>query len=67
MDNLVSNILDNIHLNNIKWLEFQFVDILGSLQHINIPTNSVSENDFSDGFGKLDGSSISDGSTNRRS
>ena len=58
MDTLVGGILDKIKFNNIKWLEFQFVDILGALQHINIPTNSIGEGDFADGFGKLDGSSI---------
>lgn len=58
MDNLVSTTLDKIKLDNVMWLEFQFVDILGSLQHINIPTYSIGETDFLDGFGKLDGSSI---------
>ncbi len=52
------NILRKIKDDNIKWLEFQFVDILGSLQHISIPTNSISEEDLLEGFGKLDGSSI---------
>ena len=58
MNSLVSSILDKIRLNDVKWLEFQFVDVLGSLQHINIPTASISEEDFVEGFGKLDGSSI---------
>lgn len=42
----------------VKWLDLQFVDLVGRLQHISIPTTSVDEDAFKHGIGKLDGSSI---------
>ncbi len=42
----------------IKWIDLQFTDLFGHLQHITIPANQFDRNGFSDGFGKLDGSSI---------
>ena len=51
-------ILEKMKTDNVKWLELQFVDIFGSLQHIGIPVSSVTENELAEGFGKLDGSSI---------
>src|SRR5207244_13628221 len=43
---------------NVKWVDLQFVDLVGGLQHITVPAHLVSERDFTIGMGKLDGSSI---------
>ena len=42
----------------IKWVDLQFTDLFGRLQHITIPANKFNREGFSEGFGKLDGSSI---------
>ncbi len=42
----------------VKWVDLQFTDLFGSLQHITIPANPFDKASFSEGFGKLDGSSI---------
>ena len=44
--------------NNIKWVDLQFTDLPGRLQHITIPASEFAEESFKTGFGKLDGSSI---------
>ncbi|AAY80804.1 type I glutamate--ammonia ligase [Sulfolobus acidocaldarius] len=50
--------LEFLKSNNIKWVDLQFTDLLGKLQHITIPSNEFDESSFKVGFGKLDGSSI---------
>ena len=42
----------------VKWVDLQFTDVLGRLQHITIPANQFNREGFTEGFGKLDGSSI---------
>lgn len=42
----------------VKWVDLQFTDLFGRLQHITIPANQFDRNGFVKGFGKLDGSSI---------
>ncbi|MBP1357039.1 MAG: type I glutamate--ammonia ligase [Sulfolobus sp.] len=44
--------------NKIRWVDLQFTDLPGRLQHITIPANEFTEESFKTGFGKLDGSSI---------
>jgi glutamine synthetase len=41
-----------------KFVELQFTDLFGGLQHITIPSVEFTDESFRDGFGKLDGSSI---------
>jgi glutamine synthetase len=43
---------------NVKWVDVQFTDLLGRLHHITLPAKDFTEESFSEGFGKLDGSSI---------
>jgi glutamine synthetase len=50
--------LNTIRENNVKWIDLQFTDLLGHLQHITIPASEFTEESFNEGFGKLDGSSI---------
>lgn len=51
-------ILQRIEREKIKWIDLQFVDVPGFLQHITIPSSDVSAKSFEEGIGKLDGSSI---------
>lgn len=52
------NVLNYIKTNQIKWVDLQFMDIPGYIQHITIPAYGLDEDCFTDGIGKLDGSSI---------
>ncbi|HEV8595837.1 MAG TPA: type I glutamate--ammonia ligase [Thermoplasmata archaeon] len=54
----VVSVLETATKEKVRWYDLWFVDLLGSLQHITVPANTVSEDDFRDGIGKLDGSSI---------
>jgi glutamine synthetase len=51
-------VLEEIKGQAIRWIDLQFVDITGSLQHIAVPAPDLKEADFTVGIGKLDGSSI---------
>jgi len=51
-------LLEYIKERNVKWVNLQFMDIPGYIQHITIPPYTLKEEDFTDGIGKLDGSSI---------
>jgi L-glutamine synthetase (EC 6.3.1.2) len=53
-----SEALEFLKKNNIKWVDLQFTDLPGRLQHITIPAGEFTEESFKTGFGKLDGSSI---------
>src|SRR6267143_2023292 len=54
----VASVLKQIETEKIRWIDLQFVDLLGSLQHITIPSTSLGAEEFKRGVGKLDGSSI---------
>src|SRR3989337_767674 len=54
----VASVLKQIETEKIRWIDLQFVDVLGALQHITIPSTSLGPEDFKRGVGKLDGSSI---------
>src|SRR3989337_3478085 len=54
----VASVLKQIETEKIRWIGLQFVDVLGALQHITIPSTSLGPEDFKRGVGKLDGSSI---------
>jgi len=56
--NGIDAILKRIQSENIRWIDLQFVDLLGGLQHITIPSTSIGVDEFKRGIGKLDGSSI---------
>lgn len=44
--------------NNIRWVDLQFTDMTGRLQHVTVPAKEFDAGSFKRGFGKLDGSSI---------
>src|SRR5205809_5718256 len=54
----VASVLKQIETEKIRWIDLQFVDVLGALQHITIPATSLGNEEFKRGIGKLDGSSI---------
>jgi len=51
-------ILERIEKEGIRWIDIQFLDVPGYLQHVTIPAHMLDEKGFKDGLGKLDGSSI---------
>jgi glutamine synthetase len=50
--------LQKIEQDRIKFIDLQFTDIQGRMQHVTIPSTSLEEESFKDGVPKLDGSSI---------
>ncbi|HKZ89411.1 MAG TPA: type I glutamate--ammonia ligase [Thermoplasmata archaeon] len=56
--NGIDAVLKRIESEKIRWVDLQFVDLLGGLQHITIPSTSIGPDEFKRGVGKLDGSSI---------
>ncbi len=52
------DVLAVIKKENIRWIALQFLDVPGYLQHITVPAHTISESSFTEGIGKLDGSSI---------
>ncbi len=53
-----TEVLGEINSKQIKWVDLQFVDLIGGLQHVSIPVHEFGEKEFTNGIGKLDGSSI---------
>src|SRR3989338_441419 len=52
------NMLEMVKRDSIRWIDLQFVDVPGALQHITVPAHTIGEGELVDGIGKLDGSSI---------
>ncbi|MEM4005443.1 MAG: type I glutamate--ammonia ligase [Desulfurococcaceae archaeon] len=50
--------VDYVRKNKIEWIDLQFTDLPGRLQHVTIPATDFTEEEIKNGFGKLDGSSI---------
>ena len=51
----VEDALRLIKEQNIRWVDVQFTDMLGKLQHVTLPSKDFDKDCFVDGFGKLDG------------
>jgi glutamine synthetase len=51
------DVLHEIREQEIEFFDFKFVDLYGSLQHLTVPADAVSESTFLNGFG-FDGSSV---------
>ena len=43
---------------NVRFIDLQFVDVPGRLQHVTVPADMMNEQSFTEGVSKLDGSSI---------
>jgi glutamine synthetase len=51
-------VLKKISEERVKFVDLQFTDVLGRLQHITLPSHAINEGSFEVGVPKLDGSSI---------
>src|SRR3977135_1580347 len=54
----VASVLKQIESEKIRWIDLQFVEVLGAIQPLTIPSTSLGSEEFKRGIGKLDGSSI---------
>lgn len=54
----VSEVMSLMQQENVRYVDLQFTDVPGRLQHVTVPTDSLEEDSFKDGVPKLDGSSI---------
>jgi len=52
------DVVSNISRYGIKWLDLQFTDLVGVLRHVTVSVRLLTSNVFSEGLGKLDGSSV---------
>ncbi|EQD27082.1 Glutamine synthetase, beta-Grasp domain protein [mine drainage metagenome] len=52
------NIIGRLEKEQVRWLDLQFVDLAGLLQHVTMPMHMLEARHFSEGIPKLDGSSI---------
>ncbi|MEW6329526.1 MAG: type I glutamate--ammonia ligase [Candidatus Micrarchaeota archaeon] len=53
-----NDVLKQIEDMRVRWVDLQFVDLPGALQHLSMPSHKLDLDSFDDGVGKLDGSSI---------
>jgi len=51
-------VMTEIKEKNVKYVDLQFLDVPGRIQHVSIPLNMIEEDMFDVGIAKLDGSSI---------
>ncbi|MDA4124199.1 MAG: type I glutamate--ammonia ligase [Thaumarchaeota archaeon] len=51
-------VLDQVQGQSVKFVDLQFTDVPGRLRHVTLPSEMMSEQMFSDGVAKLDGSSV---------
>src|SRR5213595_2164418 len=42
----VASVLKQIETEKVRWIDLQFVDVLGALQHITIPATSLGNEEF---------------------
>src|SRR5207247_9936676 len=54
----VASVMKQIEPEKIRWVDLQFVDVLGTLQHITIPATSHATDEYKRGARKLGGSSL---------
>ncbi len=52
------DLLARIKADGARWIDLQFVDFTGGLQHITVPAHTIGPSEIQVGVGKLDGSSI---------
>jgi glutamine synthetase len=53
----IANVMDMIVSGKVKMVDFKFIDLPGTLQHVSIPASKLDMDKFTDGHG-FDGSSI---------
>src|SRR5207245_1930603 len=52
------DVMKRLEVEKVTFVDLQFTDVPGRLQHVTIPSSSLDEDSFRDGVPKLDGSSI---------
>jgi glutamine synthetase len=57
-DQKITKIIEDIKKSEIEWIRLQFCDPFGILQQISIASEDITEESFSQGLPRLDGSSI---------
>jgi glutamine synthetase len=57
-DQKISQIIEDIKKSEIEWIRLQFCDPFGILQQISVASEDITEEAFSQGLPRLDGSSI---------
>ncbi len=58
MEKSPESLIERLNADNVRWIDLQFVDLTGLLQHVTIPAHSLETRHFTEGIPKLDGSSI---------
>ena len=53
-----SDVMSKLQEEKVKFVDLQFTDVPGRLQHVTVPMESLDDDAFVDGVPKLDGSSI---------
>ncbi|MBI5159132.1 type I glutamate--ammonia ligase [Candidatus Micrarchaeota archaeon] len=53
-----SEVVKKLNEDNVRWVDLQFVDVTGALQHKVVPLSAVEEDSFEKGVGEIDGSSV---------
>jgi len=53
-----SDVISKMQEEKVKFVDLQFADVPGRLQHVTVPVESLDDDAFKDGVPKLDGSSI---------
>jgi glutamine synthetase len=53
-----SDVMTKLQEEKVKFVDLQFTDLPGRLQHVTVPMESLDDDAFTDGVPKLDGSSI---------
>ena len=54
----VSEVMDRISREAVRFVDLQFTDVPGRLRHVSIPAEMMAEKMFTEGVAKLDGSSV---------
>jgi glutamine synthetase len=58
VDKNPESVLEQLKKEDIRWIDLQFVDLLGLLQHVTVPARTIEKKHFLEGIPKLDGSSV---------
>ncbi len=56
-ENAIGNVFDMISSQNVKMIDFKFMDFPGQWQHFSVPVTQLGQDSFNEGFG-FDGSSL---------
>ncbi|MCS7145791.1 MAG: type I glutamate--ammonia ligase [Nitrososphaerota archaeon] len=54
----IDQMLESMERDGVKYIDLQFTDVPGRLQHVTVPIKFIDEHAFTSGIPKLDGSSI---------